>query len=166
MPGQREQLEAQSEGLRQQNFETTFFHLLDLFRQGANKIRVPGGGEVGLDLLRFTADQARSAALEAIKRGGSITAAKDAAWWHIRTRWIAFGPYFSTVEELLSLVHAAPVPDKRMYARILRAQLSDDELSLLFFYALGPWSVEIKPLVETYSVLRNLPPDTEGRDQA
>jgi hypothetical protein len=45
---------------------------------------------------------------------------------------------------------------RRQYSNILRAQLSDDELKLLFFNCLTPYGAGLKVYVEQYSLLKHL----------
>ena len=45
---------------------------------------------------------------------------------------------------------------KRQYSNILRAQLSDDELKLMFFNCLTPYGVGLKVYVEQYSLMKHL----------
>lgn len=45
---------------------------------------------------------------------------------------------------------------KRQYSNILRAQLSDDELKLLFFNCITPYGEGLKSYVEQYSLMKHL----------
>ncbi|MEO4017506.1 putative phage abortive infection protein [Pseudomonas rossensis] len=45
---------------------------------------------------------------------------------------------------------------KRQYSNILRAQLSDDELKLLFFNCITPYGQGLKSYVEQYSLMKHL----------
>jgi hypothetical protein len=71
------------------------------------------------------------------------------------------GHYFRTLYNLVKLVERSTVEDKRFYTNIIRAQLSDQELALLFYNCLSMYgSQKFKPLVEKYALLKNMPPQT------
>lgn len=48
---------------------------------------------------------------------------------------------------------------KRQYSNILRAQLSDDELKLMFFNCITPYGAGLKTYVEQYSLLKHMQRD-------
>lgn len=70
------------------------------------------------------------------------------------------GHYFRNLYNLVKFVHrSTEIPDgeKRLYTSIVRAQLSSDELALLFYNCLSPYgSLKFKPLVEQYGLLKNM----------
>jgi len=69
------------------------------------------------------------------------------------------GHYFRNLYHVLRFVHRSELPDleKRNYAALVRAQLSSQELVLLFYNALGPYGYQkFKLLLEEYSMLKNL----------
>lgn len=73
--------------------------------------------------------------------------------------------YFAHLHEILLLISNAPPDAQQRYANILGAQLSDDELLLLFYYCVSadvealPQATKTRELVERWSLLTRLPHD-------
>lgn len=65
--------------------------------------------------------------------------------------------YFRMLYRIMRWIDTAPENDQEIYAKILRAQLSSQELVLIFFNCLGEYGEGMKPLVEKYSLLKHLP---------
>jgi hypothetical protein len=154
--GQKLQMEAQNEVLRQQTFEQTFFQTLSLLNAISANITMGTtehpvqGRDCFRRLFRYYGQVAKEALTE-----------EDLA-----SRYITFyekygheiGHYFRTLYNLVKLVDRSPIEDKRFYTNIIRAQLSDQELALLFYNCVSPLGREkFKPLVERYALLKNMP---------
>ncbi|MFS8183872.1 putative phage abortive infection protein [Pseudovibrio denitrificans] len=70
------------------------------------------------------------------------------------------GHYFRSLYNILRFISESGREDKFDYARIVRAQLSDYELAINCLNCLSEHGVEkMKPLVEEFSILDNLPKD-------
>jgi hypothetical protein len=68
------------------------------------------------------------------------------------------GHYFRYLYNIFKFIKESDVEKKKSYTSIVRAQLSDNELLLLFYNSLSKNGVEkFKPLVEEYQLLDNLP---------
>lgn len=66
--------------------------------------------------------------------------------------------YFRNLYHLFHFVDSDSIHPKWPYIELLRAQLSSPELLLLFYHALSPHDHgKLKPLVEKYHLLANLP---------
>lgn len=157
--GQKLQLVAQNDVLRQQTFEQTFFQTLSLLNALVTNITM-GTVEapvVGRDCFRR------------LYRFYGKNAKDDTDVESLSRNYIAFygrygyeiGHYFRTLYNLVKLVDRSAVEDKRFYTNIIRAQLSDQELGLLFYNCLSPLGNEkFKPMVEKYALLKNMPTGT------
>lgn len=70
------------------------------------------------------------------------------------------GHYFRNLYHIIKFVKGSPVSDKRRYTSLVRAQLSQFELGLLFYNgltAIPPESTnKFKPLIEEFGLLKNL----------
>ncbi|UWQ90644.1 putative phage abortive infection protein [Rhodobacteraceae bacterium M382] len=66
------------------------------------------------------------------------------------------GHYFRTLYNIFKYVHKSEGIDKRLYTNLIRAQLSDDEVMLLFLNGLSKKGDKFKPLLEEYAVLKNV----------
>ncbi len=68
------------------------------------------------------------------------------------------GHYFRYLYNIFKFIKESDVENKKSYTSIVRAQLSDNELLLLFYNSLSKNGVEkFKPLIEEYQLLDNLP---------
>lgn len=68
------------------------------------------------------------------------------------------GHYFRNIYQILKFVDTSEVENKLFYSNLLRAQLSSDELALLFYNCLSEFgSKKFKPLLERYEFLEHLP---------
>ncbi|GAA2858109.1 hypothetical protein GGQ99_002379 [Aminobacter niigataensis] len=56
-------------------------------------------------------------------------------------------------------------PDKRRYMKLLRAQLSDFELLMIFYNCLTNYGEDFKRYVEQYTLLNNFPPNMEFKPE-
>jgi hypothetical protein len=65
---------------------------------------------------------------------------------------------------IIKFVDGASGVELGFYAKLVRAQLSSNELELLLYNCLSKWGAEFKPFVEKYEMLKNvseLPKDSE-----
>lgn len=72
------------------------------------------------------------------------------------------GHYLRFIYNIFRYIDEASIGegDKRKYARIVRSQISDYELLILFYNCIHHNGVErFKPLVEKYAIFNNLPPE-------
>ncbi len=65
------------------------------------------------------------------------------------------GHYFRNLYHILKFVDQSKVSDKKLYAGLIRAQLSTFELVLLFYNCLSSYGNKFRPLVEKYHLLKN-----------
>ena len=66
-----------------------------------------------------------------------------------------FGHYFRTLYHLIEFIDKSPMEDKAYYTGLVRAQLSTDELSLLFYNGLSEDGPKFKYFIEKYALLKN-----------
>jgi len=68
------------------------------------------------------------------------------------------GHYFRYLYNIMKFIDRSPMEDKRFYSNLLRAQLSNYELVLLFYNCLSVYGRDkFKLLVEEYGLLKNMP---------
>jgi hypothetical protein len=75
-----------------------------------------------------------------------------------------FGHYFRNLYRIIKMIHETEFDKNQInnykikysYTSIIRAQLSDDEISWLFFNALSNRGRKFKPLLEKYSLLKGI----------
>ena len=178
LQGQKEQLSNQNKTLELRNFENTFFELLRLQNETIRFISI--NKETGRDCFiplyaQLTAD-ATSHFLKnqnsnlhdnsASNKKGKI---KKKELEHVNAYYSSFftkyqssiGHYFRSLYNIIKFVHGSKrgLKEKRFYVNLVRAQLSSDELLLLFYNALQSENKKFKDLIEKYSLLKTVPED-------
>lgn len=137
------------------DFETTFFNLIQLFRETVKEVDVAD---------QYNGDPVRGR--DALKRiledriGGTRGNDEDdaAVFLSIYGQFrddLAY--YFRLFYQILKFVDGTAVKNKMLYVRLLRATLSNAEIVLIALNCLhGGGKQKLKPLVEKYSVLHNI----------
>jgi len=169
LAGQREQLALQNQTFRLQSFESTFFQLLTLHHQivGALTLEAVVGGEVRAVRGRYAFDAFYQELRGRFIENGQETDPRseealnelDELYRSVYEPWQStFGHYFRNLYHIVKLVDQSELADKRRYTSLVRAQLSSYELACVFYNCLSQEGVsKFKPLVERYSLLKNLP---------
>ncbi len=170
---QKQQFKIQNESIKRQNFESSFFQLLNQHRQILTEMHyrhpfLPS--QEGMECFRVWYDQQlRSYYAGQISRG-EITDEKQLA---IRAyeafyqgRQHELGHYFRNLYHLVKFVNEsdalkaenadADYKNRRRYTSLARAQLSVYELCLLFYNGLCSEGEKFKPLIEKFGFLENL----------
>lgn len=159
----REELKGQKLQLERQAFENAFFQMLRLHNEivDAFRYRSPVSarefsgkecfGAIKSDITPFLTNARFGAAVEDRYEKFYV----DHAHWNL-------GHYFRNLYQIVKYVHNTELPNKKFYTNIIRAQLSSDELFLLFFNALSTFGREkFLPLIVEYELLEHLPQQTE-----
>lgn len=164
--GQKEQLQIQNDTSNRQRFENSFFKLLEFHHGITSSIRdnnhpnrsaLPGlvnslTGLFDSELAKST-NKSHAAILELV-----FDQFMDE---HERK----LGHYFRNMYHIVEFVDQSQIEDKRLYATLLWAQLSSDELVLLFFYCLSKRGRDqFKPLAEKYRLLKTVPKSRIGQE--
>lgn len=167
LAGQRMQLEAQSKTFILQRFEGTFFQMLQLHSQSlsAMDIRLNGGATVhGRDCFAYLHKRLNDE-LELFARSPGETAPEilaTKAYEAFYQDWRNdLGHHFRSLYNLVKYVDKARLSgeDARFYTNLVRAQLADKEVTLLFYDGLSAYGRDkFKPLIEKYGLLKHLSP--------
>ncbi len=158
--GQREQMELQNRNLERQGFENTFFELLKLHHDIVRSLRfthgkgLEGRSSFGGYIERFKT--VYNGAMQEVRDDED-----DASYTYERfsregTSRVAH--YFQNLRQILIFVNEADSDRQALYVEILRAQLSTEEVTLLFYHCVGSGDAELKRLVEKYGMLQALEP--------
>jgi Putative phage abortive infection protein len=160
------QLSAQNKSTQKQNFESTFFQLLRMFTDLTEHLDVgipPDQVYRGKDVFVLL-QQKMARALKTIRQEG--TAEPTFLQVYSRVYYAHendLGHYFRSLYTILKFVEQSDAENKKFYANILRAQLSNSELELLLYNGLSPHGSEkLKPLLEKYEFFDNLPAANVG----
>lgn len=157
---QQKEMKQQNESLRRQRFESTFFNMLNLYGEIVATISI-GDSVVGRHGFVLFSESLNQLARD---RGDSEPSIETYELWY-RKRDYAIGHYFRTLYNVFRFIDESGGDEKTMYARLVRAQLSRDELKLLAFNGLGQHGREkFRPLIEKYSLLKHLPPGSVSDD--
>ncbi|WP_170952707.1 putative phage abortive infection protein [Rhodobacter sp. JA431] len=165
LKNQEELAQLQLASQRKQIFEGTFFQTLSVFNGIVSGMDLKSTGKpdvTGKDVFPVFLDRIRGISplktagyyqtMEAESVGSSEVAYEDFYKKHASE----LGHYFRVLYNILKLVDRSDVDDKRFYTNLVRAQLSDDEALLLFINGISPRGEKIKPLLEKYSMLKNV----------
>jgi len=166
LQGQKLELLAQNNLMRADSFEASFFRVLTVLNEITSSINIRqpiGGVLVGRDCFSFFY-RFILGRLGSLEDHQVITDQQD----NIQRSYAEFfqtyqgdvGHYFRTLYNLIKFVDESKMENKRFYTNLVRAQLSSQELLMLFYNCLTPiGSEKFKPLVERYALLKSLPVD-------
>ena len=163
MVRQRQEMEAQNATLAHQRFENSFFQLLKFQRDSMQAMRVTIGpdstfGLVGSAAFRHVVENLSKRfvivfvpPLEGEQLTETVNSSFEQACFSDKSD---FGHYFRTLYHLIEFVDKSPIEDKAYYVGLVRAQLSTDEIALLFYNGLNEQGGSFKPLIEKYALLK------------
>lgn len=186
---QRKEISLQSEELKEQRFENTFFHLLEvqqeivenlsLYRSGTERYSEDSGTEVGMrvekERLREEITTGRKVFVDLFRsqevgystyKGLSeLLCGQGFSKYDKSFETGYFDHYFRHLYTIVKYVDRQPedfLDDEKKYEYVsmIRATLSCYELVWLFYNGLSPQgNVKFKPLIEKYALLNNLRPE-------
>ena len=157
LQAQAETLRVQADTLRKQNRENTFFQLLGFHQDILQNIKYNGVGRGAISQLAvefrntFNRIDDEMSEKERIKRAYAT---------FYRNYQSHIGHYFRNLYHILDYINntQATEVEKELYGQLVRAQLSSEELILLFYNCLsdlGPAGYQ--GLIENYSMLQFVP---------
>lgn len=168
LKNQRLEFEEQNKTLKLQRFENTFFSMLSLQQEIVSNIRFKGNleefgcgyGCENSDKMNIIDTSGREVfnviytylIKDKIKTNGLESYSEC-------TEISKFDHYFRHLYRIIKFVQNSELTlkEKYEYTSIVRAQLSDYELAMLFYNCLNYAGKEkFKPLIETYALLKNL----------
>lgn len=183
-----EAFQKQNAVLEKQQFETTFFQMLTLFNEIINSIettapipqyvedgkgppiRLPDRYDADTEVIKgrkcFNEFYERLKLIYRRDHGSLSPVAEKDEIRQINELYDLFysahqyelGHYFRMLYNIIKFVKNSNVSDKHFYTNIVRAQLSSQELLLLFYNALSDLGNEkFKPLIEEFALLKTLP---------
>jgi hypothetical protein len=151
----------QSNYIKQQRFEDTFFRLVDLHKRNLDSMDIRDAKDktkilaIGNESFRAMYEDMESS-LKKSTNMEEIKTIYDKLQVHYKTD---LHHYFRFLYHTLKFIKNAEISeqDKFKYSSILRATLSAYELALLFYNGIHPHGItHFKPLIEYFSFLKNL----------
>lgn len=171
MQDQKQEMKDQNESLRRQTFENTFFGLLQMHGDVVTAIKPandkPAGREAFSQLLATLRNHKAGNSPHTHRtvkiKGPKVSAELYEDWYANHEAHI--GHYYRTLYNIVRYVNEYGGDQSRMYARLVRAQLSSNELQLLLYNGLSKYGKEkFKPLIEEYTLLKHLKKTEENED--
>ena len=157
---QREELRAQNTTLKKQNFENTFFQLLRLHNEITNSIefaklnnKAKGKRSFYLFYIELT-DYYRALEEQGLNREDRINKAY-LRFYGINQNDVSH--YFRNLYAIVKFIESSDVENVELYVNLIRAQLTNNELLLLFYHSLGGDRNGLKPIIEKYTLFESLP---------
>ena len=156
-------LSAQNESRKKQNFEATFFQMLSIHNSIVNSIdlvndqgsRTQGRDCFSVFYTRFNKEfRAREARYNESKLAKVPLPAAYTEFW--RTHQSELGHYYRYLYNIVRFIKDEG-QESGPYIRLIRAQLSDQELLLLFYNCISENGGNFTPLVVEFSLLDNMP---------
>ena len=159
----RKEMAGQTKTFQLQSFESSFFQLLGLYNNIVNSIEV---GRIDRKLVGRECFREFFNSFKGSLRGDSGTEKQevlkniDEAYERFFSVWQAvIGHYFRNLYNIFKFVdesHLIEERKKKRYTDIVRAQMSSDELKVLFCACLSTREADFKPLVEKYAILEDM----------
>lgn len=174
----REVFTIQSKTLKIQQFESTLFNLINLHHQIVNSIDLIsnvdpfeieyGEGQVKTTTGRDTFVKFRKGFIneynkvnKSNKDREDIINANNAYNYYYKKHQSDLGHYYTNLYHIFKFINNSNIEDKSNYTSLVRAQLSNDELFLLFYSSISKYGKDkFKPLIEKYQLLKNLNKET------
>ena len=159
LEGQKDELEAQNLSLKHQQIENTFFQLLKLHNDIISSFQFQLGREkehFGRECFKYYYNQIRQ---NTQMPEYLLDEEKSLLYLDnfFKERLHIYGHYFNGFNEMLKFVDNMDLSENSTYISIIKAQLSQDELRLMFYYALcNAADNSLKTLIEKYSMFDKL----------
>jgi hypothetical protein len=173
LKNQEKQFELQQQSIKLQNFENSFFQLLNLHNQNVTQMRISveknfvGSNEFDgrgcFKILHNLLHAVYGSRTDEQKADINFTAEFYLRMFNVYQA--SLGHYFRTLYHVIKFVDEsdalklenadADKNNRRRYTSLVRAQLSAFELELLFYNGISPYGEKFKPLIEKYGLLEN-----------
>lgn len=163
----REEFKSQHSTFKHQNFESTFFQMLRLHNDIVNSIDLSRSTKLGIVVTsgrdcfvvfisRIEANfQIEKRTTQNLTEEDRINSAYGEFWEGAK---LELGHYFRYLYTIFKFIKISDIENKKLYSNIVRAQLSNQELVLLFYNCLYKHGKKkFKPLAEEFALFDNLP---------
>jgi len=144
---QLEEARKQSREAQRQNDKDTFFRVLELHYRNAESIYIGVKGREALHKVREVIKDKLDRGGDMMKRSVEIYPELYKAYGN------ALGHYYRTYYNLLVLVRDTPSLNIPIYRRLVRAPLSEDEVTIMAFNGLDPKNTNMKELIVDFELL-------------
>ena len=165
MQATRAEIKGQKETLQKQNFENSFFQLLGMHSEIVNSMAIENNRYSGRECFGYMLDNKLKYAYynpPPNRIQEDLNALYEQLFAEFQT---PIGYYFRHLYNVVKFVDQhdflgdAELEAKKFYTNLVRAQLSSDELGLLFYNCLSDRGAKFKDLVEKYALFEDMPLD-------
>lgn len=159
-----------NERLALQSFENTFFQMMKLHNELLNSIDLVDYGQQGRQEVHAGRDSFMRAwraygaqfyenaeTVDSETRRQQLIDAYSKLWESLETE---FGHYFRSLYYLIKFVDDAQISNKQQYTNTVRAQLSVQEMLLIFYNGIYHSESKFNTLIEKYALMKYLPVST------
>lgn len=155
---QKTEMQRQADSLARQTFENTFFSMMELHNEVLSTVTDKMHSKKersAFDGILTSLRNSLNRALGPNEKAKRIIPRYN-AWYENNEDEI--GHYFRVLYNILRFINESGLEysERKTYARLVRAQLSADELELMFYNGLGEHGEKMKPLIEQYGLLKHL----------
>lgn len=162
LKGHKKEMRAQNQTLRLQQFENTFFNMLELLDVCRNDIRHNRvveivHGRAAIQSIYEIFSRKYLSSDDSLETIGAKAISEDYCKFYT-DYGDDIGQYYRVLYNLLKFVDRADVvSNKTVYTNLIRAQLSRYELLLLFYNCVSAFGcMKMTPLVKEYNILKHL----------
>ncbi|HZF69654.1 putative phage abortive infection protein [Sulfuricurvum sp.] len=167
---QKEEIALTRKEIRDQHFDNILFRMLEMHNNIVTDIDLRADGSntslqegylfsTGRDCFENFHEDITAIYLEKSKEEHSLEEILNNTYeefWNLRKKDL--GHYFRNLYNIFKFIKNSDIEDKKTYSNLVRAQLSDYELSILFYNCISKYGRErFKPLIEEFHILNNLP---------
>jgi hypothetical protein len=172
---QTQQLRAQNQTLWMMTFENTFFQLVFLHNEIVSSItyetfdivenreKVIAGRQCFFNYY----NEFRSIFNNNVDMMGAVFPDKEEVQAILNESYMTFynrhqealGHYLRNIQTIIKFIDASEVKNKWFYTNLFHDHLSNYELIMLLYHCISEIGLKLKPLVEKYSLLENIPVD-------
>lgn len=157
---QREESKNSSNVFKRQQFDSTFWGQLNLYNEIVSTLSsFDDSSKKGKDFFAFEMNKLQTA----FQSNTSLIKRKKEADDNYVSFYIQYksqiAHYFRVLFRLICFIHESDIDekDKVVYAKIMRAQLSEGELFFLYYNAFTPYGKNFKSLINRYNLIKHLP---------
>lgn len=169
---QRTELQKQTELINVQNFENTFFQMINIFHKVIDEIIIDNGGkklagkaaitgihsELQISAQDYMSGKENSMYVDRSRTYFDITG--DEIRGLIKKKFELnknqLSHYFRTFFTIIEMIDSNPVISKMTYINILTSQLSRTEIMMLLYFGVNTQNVKYKKFIEKYSLLKDI----------
>lgn len=157
---QREELGESRKVFEKQQFDNTFFNLLNLYQEVVKTLHIDS---LGLSIGKAFFEEKRKKFYEEFVFHENYTKNRRSA----KIKYIEFyastkeqtANYFRTIYRIFRYIGNSNIPekDKMDYAKIVRAQLSESELFFIYYNSFTEYGTKFRKLINDFDILKHLP---------